>query len=465
MSALDQSAITGESLPLHVAVGSDVIAGSVNGDGQLSVRASSPGTDTTMTRIIHLIESAHESKAPVQALVERFAAIYTPVVILGAITLAGVGLVFSAGDTEWIYRALVLLVVACPCALVISTPVAFVSALGRASRLGVLFKGGIALETLATVRQIAFDKTGTLTHGRPDVVAIDTIPGESADFLLALAAALETGTTHPIGRGIVRAGEGLTLPGVRDIEARQGIGVVGHLGGIPVQVGRADLFSEIPDALRDVIEQGDKTGQTVVLVGRSGVALGVLTVADTVRPVSRGVIGQIHDLGVRPFLLSGDSNAVASRIAAEVGISDVRAGLMPADKSRLVTESDLISPVAMVGDGINDAPALAAARVGIAMGAGGSAAAIEAADVALMSDDLTQLPRAIVLARSTRSIILQNIAFALVAKLAFLVLTVGGYTSLWLAVLADVGASLVVTLNALRLLRENEPAIRNEISR
>jgi Cd2+/Zn2+-exporting ATPase len=213
-----------------------------------------------------------------------------------------------------------------------------------------------------------------------------------------------------------------------------------------------------------VISRGEVLGQTVVLVGADRVAHGALTLADTVRPVSRNVIAAIRALGIRPFLLSGDSGAVAARIGDEVGISDVRAGLLPADKSRLITESDRESPVAMVGDGINDAPALAAARVGIAMGAGGSAAAIEAADVALMGDDLTQLPRAIVLARSTRSIILQNIAFALFAKLAFLVLTVGGYTSLWLAVLADVGASLLVTLNALRLLRADGQLVRAEIA-
>jgi Cd2+/Zn2+-exporting ATPase len=454
-SALDQSAITGESVPREVAPGSDVISGSVNGDGRLTIQATAPGSDTTVSRIIHLVEQAHESKAPVQAMVERFAAIYTPVVVIGAIGLAVGGWLVS-GSSDWIYRALILLVVACPCALVISTPVAIVSALGRASRGGVLFKGGNALEALATVKQIAFDKTGTLTHGRPEVVSVETVGGRSRDELLALAAALEHGTTHPIGRGIVRAAAGLALPNVENVEIRQGSGIVGSVGPDMVQVGNRSLFDSFPGSLGGAFERGAEHGLTVVMVGRNGVAEGAISVADSVRPVSPAVISRLKSLGIRPLLLSGDVKRVAARIGTEVGISDVRAELLPADKARLIAEADRAAPIAMVGDGINDAPALAAARVGIAMGAGGSAAAIEAADVALMSDDLTQLPRSIELARSTRSIIQQNIAFALASKLAFLALTATGYTSLWMAVVADVGASLLVTLNALRLMRGEE---------
>jgi Zn2+/Cd2+-exporting ATPase len=453
ISALDQSAITGESIPRPVEAGSNVISGSMNGDGQLTVKATSPGTDTTVSRIIHLVEDAHQSKAPVQALVERFAAIYTPVVVLGAIALAAGGLLLSSGDTDWIYRALILLVVACPCALVISTPVAIVSALGRASRMGVLFKGGSALEALAGIRQIGFDKTGTLTHGRPEVVAVDSVNGLNRDEVLALAAALEHGTTHPIGRGIVRAADGLSRPAVSNLQVRAGSGVVGQVGAESVQVGSASLFDIVPAELGRHVDEGRELGLSVVLVGRDGVAEAAIAVADSIRPVSPAVISSIESLGIHPMLLSGDVAAVANRIGAESGISDVRADLLPADKAKLIAVADRALPTAMVGDGINDAPALAAARVGIAMGAGGSAAAIEAADVALMGDDLTALPRSIRLARSTRSIILQNIVFALATKLGFLALTVGGYTSLWLAVVADVGASLLVTLNALRLMR------------
>jgi Cd2+/Zn2+-exporting ATPase len=452
-SALDQSAITGESLPRPVEVGSEVISGSVNGDGHLTVRATAPGTDTTVSRIIHLVETAHQSKAPVQALVDRFAAIYTPSVVIGAIALAVGGLLFSSGDTDWIYRALILLVVACPCALVISTPVAIVSALGRASRMGVLFKGGSALEALAGVKQIAFDKTGTLTHGRPEVVAVSSVNGLDRDEVLALAAALEHGTTHPIGRGIVRAADGLPRPAVANLQVRAGRGIVGQVGADTVEVGSTALFEDIPAELGRRIDDGRALGQSVVLVGRNGVAEAAITVADSIRPISPAVISLIESLGLHPMLLSGDVAAVANRIGAETGISDVRADLLPADKASFIAEANRTTPTAMVGDGINDAPALAAARVGIAMGAGGSAAAIEAADVALMGDDLTALPRSITLARSTRSIILQNIAFALAMKLGFLVLTVSGFTSLWLAVVADVGASLLVTLNALRLMR------------
>src|SRR6478672_3546583 len=451
MSALDQSAITGESIPRPVEAGNDAISGSVNGDGHLTIRATAPGSDTTVIRIIHLVEEAHQSKAPVQALVERFAAIYTPAVVIGAIALAFGGWLIS-GNTEWVYRALILLVVACPCALVISTPVAIVSALGRASRMGVLFKGGSALEALAGVRQIAFDKTGTLTHGRPEVVAVDSVNGLNRDEVLALAAALEHGTTHPIGRGIVRAADGVPLPSVSNLQVRAGRGIVGQVGPGSVQVGSPALFDVVPGELGRRVDEGRKRGQTVVLVGRNGHAEAAITVADSIRPISPAVIASIQSLGIHPMLLSGDVATIADRIGAETGISDVRADLLPADKARLIADADRVTPTAMVGDGINDAPALAAARVGIAMGAGGSAAAIEAADVALMGDDLTALPRAIKLARSTRSIILQNIAFALATKLGFLALTVGGYTSLWLAVVADVGASLLVTLNALRLM-------------
>jgi Cd2+/Zn2+-exporting ATPase len=447
-SMIDLSAITGESIPIAVGPASDVISGGINGDGRLTVMAKSSGTDTTVSRIIHLVEQAHASRAPAQALVERFAAIYTPVVIAAAIAIAAIGGLATSRETDWIYRGLVLLVVACPCALVISTPVAFVSALGRASRMGVLFKGGQALESLARVKQIAFDKTGTLTHGRPEVVSVHAFDGYSQEDILSLAAALERGATHPIGRGIASAAANLPLPDVRGIEVRPGLGVAGWIDSAAVQIGSAGLFAEAPDATTELLP-----GQSTVYVGRDGMVVGSITLADSIRPISAGVVASLRREGVEPVLLSGDSAAVALDIGARVGIDEVHGALLPEDKARIVAGLEQRSPVAMVGDGINDGPALAAATVGIAMGAGGSAVAIEAADVALMSDDLAQLPGSIRLARATRAVVLQNIAFALASKIAFLALTVGGYTSLWLAVAADVGASLVVTLNALRLMR------------
>ncbi len=453
MSTVNQAALTGESIPLVVQTESRVLAGSINGDSRLLVRATAPGNDSTVSKIISLVEDAHASKAPSQTLVERFAAIYTPVVIVGAIAMAVGGLIASGGDTDWIYRALVLLVVACPCALVISTPVAFVSALGRASRMGVLFKGGSAVEALATVRQVSFDKTGTITHGRPDVTSVFATPGIESDLVLATAAALEAGTGHPIGRGIVRAAVSLPVPVATDITVVPGRGIRGDIGGKPAAAGSISMFDYVPEAVRLEAEQIDARGETAVVVSLGGQVIGGIAVADTIRPVSSSVVARLRDLGIQSQLLTGDSQAVALRIGGDAGFADIRSGLLPADKVDAVRKSQALRPTAMIGDGVNDAPALAAAHVGIAMGAGGSAVAIEAADVALMSDDLTQLPRAIKLARSTRRIVLQNIAFALASKVAFVGLTATGYTSLWLAVVADVGASLIVTFNALRLLK------------
>ena len=452
-STVNQSALTGESIPLVVQRESQVLAGSINGDSRLLIHATAPGNDSTVSRIISLVESAHASKAPAQTLVERFAAIYTPIVLAGAVAMGTIGLVTSGGNTDWIYRALVLLVVACPCALVISTPVAFVSALGRASRMGVLFKGGSAVEALATVRMVSFDKTGTITHGRPDVTSIFAATGIESDLVLATAAALEAGTGHPIGRGIERAAVSLAVPVASEITVVPGRGVRGDIAGVSASAGSISLFHDVPDSVRDEAELIDARGETAVVVSLGDKAIGVIGVADTIRPVSASVISRLSVLGIQSQLLTGDSLTVARRIGGDAGFTDIRSGLLPADKVDAVRESQILRPTAMIGDGVNDAPALAAAQVGIAMGAGGSAVAIEAADVALMSDDLTQLPRAIQLARSTRRIVLQNIVLALASKVAFVGLTATGHTSLWLAVVADVGASLLVTFNALRLLK------------
>lgn len=449
-SDLDQAQITGESRLRSVTSEDTVYAGSMNSTGALTITASSAGNDTSLARIVDLVEEAQASKAAIQGTVERFAAIYTPVVIGLAAAIALVGGGLTGHWSEWFYRGLILLVVACPCALIISTPVAYVSAIGRGTRLGVLFKGGIALDGLAAIKTLAFDKTGTLTHGRPEVEAIVT-DGLSEVDVLGLAAGLECGSTHPIARGILRAANTTSIAPVEHVQVVPGQGMTGVLKGTQVAVGSRALASSVSARIASALSDAQSAGKTTVLVVRDEVAVGVIVLADSVRPISRQVIADLKHLGIDPVLLSGDSEPVVQSLAASVGIDHFEAGLMPAQKSEIIRTLSAEGPIGMVGDGINDAPALAQATVGIAMGVGGSTAAIDAADVALMGDDLTMIPVAVRLARATQSIVWQNIAFALITKLAFVGLTVGGYTSLWLAVLADVGASLLVTLNAMRL--------------
>jgi Cd2+/Zn2+-exporting ATPase len=454
-SDVDQAQITGESQLRPVTERDEVFAGSMNTSGQLRIEATTTGLDTSLTRIVDLVERAQASKAAVQSQVERFAALYTPAVIALAVGVALVGGILTGEFGNWFYRGLILLVVACPCALIISTPVAFASAIGRASRMGVLFKGGAALDGLARIRTLAFDKTGTVTHGRPEVRTVVS-PEMPEQTLLGLAAALERETSHPIARGIARAAEGLETVAVRQSRIVPGQGVTALWNDKSVTVGRPSLLSEIPESLKRTMADAEESGDTVVLVGLDGRAVGAIVLADSVRPVSREVIENLRDLNVEPVLLSGDNPAVVQNLARSIGIDRAEAGLLPAEKAARVHQMSAAGPVGMVGDGINDAPALAQATVGIAMGVGGSMAAIDAADVALMGDDLTRIPVAIELARATQGVVAQNIAFALVSKLAFVALTVGGYTSLWLAVAADMGASLLVTLNAMRLMRARQ---------
>ena len=459
-SAVDQSSITGESVPVEIGPGASVFASSINGDGVLEVRSSKPASDTTLSRIIHLVEDAQGSKAPAQAFVDRFAAIYTPIVVAAALLLATL-VPFFAGDYRgWIFKSLVLLVVACPCALVISTPVALVAAIGSASRRGVLFKGGAAIEALASVRAVAFDKTGTLTHGRPAVTDVRPTGSLSADEVLARAAAVDRLSTHPIARGIVQAAteRGLAIPEATRVQNLPGKGIRADVDGEPVLVGSRRLFPEISSDLQRTLLDLEKEAKTVVLVGTEARIDGVLAVADPVRAASKSAIQSLGALGLRTVMLTGDNRSTAERIASHVGVADVRADLLPADKVDAVREIQRDVPVAMIGDGVNDAPALATATVGVAMGVAGSDVAIEAADVALMSDELVRLPGAIRLARQTLATIRQNIAAALVVKAAFLALTFIGVTNLWLAVLADMGMSLIVTLYSLRLMNVGDPA-------
>jgi Cd2+/Zn2+-exporting ATPase len=436
-----------------------VYAGSINGDGVLEIRSTKPASDTALARIVHLVEEAQASKAPAQAFVDRFAAVYTPIVVVAALLLATLVPLLAGDFRDWIFKALVLLVVACPCALVISTPVALVAAIGSASRRGVLFKGGAAIEALARVRAVAFDKTGTLTAGRPAVTDVVVVGQTDAPTLLARAAAVEAYASHPIARAIVRGARerGLAIPEADDARIVPGQGASAHLNGERVLVGSRRLFATIPPEAEHVLAACEHDGKTAVLVGTEHGVDGVIAVADPVRPVSARTVVALKNLDLRTVMLTGDNRHTAGRIAAMVGVADVRAELLPEDKVAAVSDLQRSMPVAMIGDGVNDAPALATATVGIAMGAAGTDVAIEAADVALMGDDLAQVPVAIRLARQTLAVIRQNIAAALVVKVVFLALTFAGVTNLWLAVLADMGTSLLVTLNSLRLLRAEAP--------
>ncbi len=455
-SAVDQAPITGESLPVAVEPGSTVFAGSINGDGTLDLRTTKPASDTALARMIALVEEAQASKAPAQAFVDRFAAVYTPLVIAAAAFVALVPPLIVGDWQAWIFRALVLLVIACPCALVISTPVALVAAIGAASRRGVLFKGGAALEALAAVRTIAFDKTGTLTEGKPAVVAIHACEGATEADVLATAAALESRSEHPLARAIVAAARArnAVLPPVAEYAAVPGRGGAGFVSGEAASVGSPRWFAERGLWEETGHEAFVASEAAAVCVERGGRMIGLLTLRDAVRPDSPATVAALRSLVGEAVMLTGDNARTAARVAAETGVSSFRADLLPEDKVAAVREMQTRGPVAMVGDGVNDAPALATASVGIAMGAAGSDAAIEAADVALMGDTLARLPFAIRLSRRTHAIIRQNVAFSLATKAVFLALTLAGGANLWVAVLADMGTSLLVTANALRVLRD-----------
>ena len=460
-SDVNQAPITGESLPVDKRHGDDVFAGSINGHGALEIVTTALRRDTTLARIIHMVETAQAERAPAQMFVDRFARIYTPAVMALAALVAVVPPLVGWGEAgTWIYRALVLLVIACPCALVIATPVAVVSALAAGARRGVLIKGGVHLERLARVRSLAFDKTGTLTRGTPvvaDVVAVDGVPPSE---VLRLAAAVNRHSEHPIGRVIAQhaMARGLSAPTVTSFKAVPGQGAEGDVDGASVLVGSERLLASRGVALSAVshsLQRARDEGATTALVARAGHLIGYVTLADTPRETARDVIDLLRKGGVaRIEMLTGDGAGAAARVAAEVGVDGVRAELLPQDKVDAVKAIRAQwGSVAMVGDGINDAPALAAADVGIVMGAIGSDAALETADVALMGDDLPKLPFALRLSRAAMRTIRANIAIALVVKLIFLALAVSGHTSLWLAILADTGTSLVVVANGLRLLR------------
>jgi Cd2+/Zn2+-exporting ATPase len=471
-SGVNQAPITGESIPVEKEPGSEVFAGTLNGEGALEVRSTKPAEDTTLARIIHSVEEAQASRAPSQTFVDRFARIYTPAVVTAAFLLAVIPPLVGLGAWgEWIYRALVLLVVACPCALVISTPVTVVSALAGAARRGILIKGGLHLENAGRVRVIALDKTGTLTEGQPAVVGVTPLDGTDAGQLLALAAAVEARSEHPLARAILRKAqeEGVAYTPAREIEAVVGRGIRARVGGETVHVGSERLFRELggnSDGVEEVLARSEAAGQTAILVGTAAdgeppTIRGVIAIADTVRPQAQEALRELHRAGVeRIVMLTGDNPGTARAVAESlggpgVGVDEFRAGLLPEDKVTAVQELGRAhGQVLFVGDGVNDAPAMAASTVAVAMGSAGTDVALETADIALMADDLTQLSTTLRLARKAERIIRANIWFSLLTKAAFVVLAVLGLATLWMAVFADMGASLLVVLNGLRALRD-----------
>ena len=461
-SYVNQAPVTGESLPLEKVAGDEVFAGTINGRGALDVVVTRLRRDSTLARIIHMVERAQAQRAPSQTFVDRFARVYTPVVLAVAVAVAlAPPLVLGGEWGTWFYRSLVLLVISCPCALVISTPVSIVSALAAAARKGVLIKGGARLEKMAAVRCVAFDKTGTLTHGRLRVVDVLPVAGVDASEVLRVAASLETRSEHPIGQAIVAHAllrKIRPLP-IERFQALPGRGAEARLGSDTIVVGSHRLFEErdlCSPALEAALDTLSARGCGTVMVGAGGAGIGVIGVADEPREAGRDAVELLRKQGVRHVvLLTGDHEPAARALAESLDLDGYRAGLLPEDKVAAVEALRArYGTLAMVGDGVNDAPALAAADVGIAMGVAGTDAALETADVALMADELLKIPYALRLSRATARNIRANIAFSIALKGAFLVMAIAGTATLWMAVAADMGASLIVIGNALRLLRE-----------
>lgn len=466
-STLNQAAITGESVPVTKTVGDEVFAGTLNEEGLLEVKVTKRVEDTTLSKIIHLVEEAQAERAPSQAFVDRFAKYYTPAIIIFALLLAVIPPLFMGADwSEWIYRGLAVLVVGCPCALVISTPVSIVTAIGNAAKNGVLIKGGIYLEEAGNLKVIAFDKTGTLTKGVPSVTDVVTYNGNENE-LMTITAAIEKGSQHPLASAIIRKAEedGLNFKdvSVEEFQSITGKGVKAKVNNEMYYVGSPGLFEELlPNGIQSEIKEQITTlqtqGKTVMVLGTEKEILALIAVADEIRESSKEVIRKLHQVGIeKTVMLTGDNQRTAEAIGKQVGVSDIKADLLPEDKLNFIKElRDKHQSVAMVGDGVNDAPALAASTVGVAMGGAGTDTALETADIVLMSDDLSKLPYTIKLSRKALAIIKQNITFSLGIKALALLLIVPGWLTLWLAIFADMGATLIVTLNSMRLLKVKE---------
>ena len=465
-STLNQAAITGESVPVTKTIDDEVFAGTLNEEGLLEVRVTKLVEDTTLSKIIHLVEEAQAERAPSQAFVDKFAKYYTPAIVALAVLIAIVPPLFGGDWSVWIYQGLSVLVVGCPCALVVSTPVSVVTAIGNAAKNGVLIKGGIHLEEAGHLKVIAFDKTGTLTKGVPAVTDIVTFSGNENELLM-LTAALEKGSQHPLASAITKKAEAAGLHfnevSVEEFQSITGKGIKATIQNEMYYVGSPNLFEEIlPNHIDQTISvqisKLQTQGKTVMILGTAYEILGLVAVADQVRTTSKEVIEKLHQLGIeKTVMLTGDNQRTAEAIGQEVGVTDIRADLLPEDKLNFMKElRERYSSVAMVGDGVNDAPALAASTVGVAMGGAGTDTALETADIALMSDDLSKLPFTIKLSRRALRTIKQNITFSLVVKAIALLLVIPGWLTLWIAIFADMGATLIVTLNSLRLLKVKE---------
>ncbi|UTI42686.1 heavy metal translocating P-type ATPase [Niallia sp. RD1] len=460
-STLNQAAITGESVPVTKTIDDEVFAGTLNEEGLLEVRVTKRVEDTTLSKIIHLVEEAQAERAPSQAFVDKFAKYYTPAIVILAVLIAVIPPLFGGDWSEWIYQGLAVLVVGCPCALVVSTPVSIVTAIGNAAKNGVLIKGGIHLEETGHLKAIAFDKTGTLTKGVPAVTDLVTFNGNK-EQLLKVTAAIEKGSQHPLASAILRKAEetGLNINEVivEDFQSITGKGVKARVSNEMYYVGSPNLFQElhgkIESSTEEHITRMQTEGKTVMVLGTNQEILSLIAVADEIRESSREVIDKLNKYGIETVMLTGDNERTALAIGKQVGVSDIKADLLPEDKLNYIKElRGKHQSVAMVGDGVNDAPALAASTVGVAMGGAGTDTALETADIALMSDDLSKLPYTIKLSRKALTIIKQNITFSLAIKLLALVLVIPGWLTLWIAIFADMGATLLVTLNSLRLLK------------
>jgi Zn2+/Cd2+-exporting ATPase len=460
-SAINQAPITGESLPVEKAEGDQVFAGTINESGSFEYTVTAAANDSTLARIIHAVEQAQGARAPTQRFVDQFARVYTPSVFAIALAVAVVPPLFLGGDWfTWVYKALVLLVIACPCALVISTPVTIVSGLAAAARQGILIKGGVYLEEGRKLKCLALDKTGTITHGKPAQTDFEVLSSMQSAELRSIAASLASRSDHPVSKALSQAAErdGVALRAVEAFEALPGRGTRGVIDGRLFYLGNHRLIHEqgrCSDALEARLSALEQQGKTVILLADEHEVHGMYAVADTVKESSRQAIAELHALGIKTVMLTGDNAHTAKAIAAQVGIDEARGDLLPEDKLKVIESAiGQGGSVGMVGDGINDAPALARADIGFAMGAAGTGTAIETADVALMDDDLRKLPRFVRLSRHTHALLVQNIVLALGIKAVFLVLTMTGAGTMWMAVFADVGASLLVVGNGLRLLRK-----------
>jgi Cd2+/Zn2+-exporting ATPase len=469
-SHVNQAPITGESLPVSKGPDDEVFAGTINGDGSLNVRCTKPAEDSTLAQIIRLVRDAQSKRAAVEQWVDRFAHVYTPAVMAMAVLVLFLPPLLHLGTwSEWLYRSLVLLVIACPCALVISTPVSIVAGLAASARHGVLVKGGVHLETFARLKAFAFDKTGTLTEGEPRVTKVIALDGHAEADVLGVAAAIESRSLHPLARAIVAEASArkVAVRAAEDVQILPGKGAQGRSNGTHYWLGSHRLLEERGQETTEVrrhLEELAAIGSSAVVVGADDHVCGLIGVADRVRASAERALRELREAGAEHIaMLTGDNRAVAGLVGRRLDLQDVRAELLPQDKVAAVEELVArFGHLAMIGDGVNDAPSMARATLGVAMGAAGSDAAIETADIALMSDDLLKLPWLLKHSRRVVRVIHQNIFFSLLVKAVFVALTFAGVATLWGAIAADMGASLLVIFNGLRLLHDPFAALRPE---